>query len=281
MIGSVTWRGLTLGTGSLYGINSVEGWEDHPDIPSRDTDKGFGDGAHPGRQRVAARVVTVEGHLLDHDAAEGLVAALEAATVRSEALESLQVTQYGRTLTAQARIVRRAIPQGMDYGVGWATWALQWKCPDPLRYMADAAPASVGLPVATGGIVLPTSLPTTLGVIGSDGRLRLPNEGSATYRPEDLVVRGPLLSGFQVVDLPTGRVLRYEDALPTTADFVVLDSKRRRVLLNGTTDRRGKLTRAQWFDVPPGGTEVAWASIGADNSPDALLTATTPRGAVL
>lgn len=281
MIGRVTWRGITLGTGTPYGVTGVEGWEDLPDIPSRDTEKGFGDGVHPGRQRLAARVVTVEGNLLDHEAADGLVAALEAATTRSEALEPLRITQFGRTLTAYARITRRALPQSMRYGQGWADWALQWKCPDPLRYMEDASPVSVGLPVATGGITLPTTLPAALGVIGSDGRLALPNAGTTAYRPERIVARGPLPAGFEVVDLPTGRVLRYEDALLTTADFVVLDSQRRRVLLNGSTDRRGKLTRAQWFDVPPGGTELAWSSLGPGYSVDALLTATTPQGAVL
>jgi hypothetical protein len=280
MIGRVTWRGITLGTGTPYGITSVEGWEDvdtRADDEERDTD----DGESPGQLYASARVVTIEGYLLDPEAGAGLVAALRRATPVSNALDTLTVEQHGQVLTTQARLRRRAMPQDLGYGAGWSTWLLQWRAPDPRRYSAAVQPFSVGFPVSTGGVTLPVTLPISLGQ-GSDGRVVLPNAGSAGYRPV-LRVTGPA-PGFLITDLGTGRRLRYEGTL-AEGEFVLLDNKRHRVLLNGTSDRRGLLSIAEWIEVPgqhydeagqlvTGGTELAFTSLGADG------TAGTLSGAV-
>lgn len=285
MIGRITFRGLTLGTGTRYGIRAVEGWEDLPDLADDSEAYTYDDGESVGDLRAAGRTVTVAGYVYDRDATDGLVAALAAATRKSRALDVLTVEQFGRTLAAQARVLRRALPQAKGYGAGWQEWTLAFRCPDPRRYLPTAGDVATGLPTVAGGIALPVALPVAIGSPTSTGILALGNAGDAPYRPV-LRAAGPLPNGFEARHVETGRRLRYEAPLAKD-DTLVLDCGRRRVRLNGDTDRRAYLTVAEWFEVPggqdgaPGGATLAWASLGPDLDPAASLAAVTPPAGAL
>lgn len=280
MNGSFTWRGLTLGGDSPYWITKVTGWEDLPDLTSTDEARPFRDGNIPRPLYARGRVVTIEGELHDPDAAGRLVAALQAGTAKSDELGPLVGTMFGRTLTAQARLQRRSLPQDLGYGVGVQEWALQWSCPDPLRFGSLNSSPGIRLPGAAAGVVLPTVLPTVLGSAG--GAVDLPNDGNAAYRPV-LRVTGPTAGGFLLTDSITGRRLRYAADVPA-GETVTVNLDLRRVTLSGGTSVRRLLDLAEWFTVPPGGTTVGFAQLdaGSPTDPRATLTAVdVPSGAHL
>jgi hypothetical protein len=56
-----------------------------------------------------------------------------------------------------------------------AWFALQWKCPDPLRYGVAQAPVSTGSAHVGGGLVYPLVYPLTYGTAGTPGQVTLTN----------------------------------------------------------------------------------------------------------
>jgi len=277
---TIEWRGLTISRDTGYRVTAISGWEDLPDLTSTDEPRAFRDGDITRPRYARGRVVTVEGHLTDPGATGGLVAALQIAAARSDQVEPLSITLFGRRLTAQARIVRRTLPQDLGYQVGRQRWALQWSCPDPLRFGPLVGSPATRLPGAATGVVLPTTLPAALGSAGN--AVDVPNDGNAAYRPV-LRVTGPTAGGFQISDIATGRRLRYAADVPV-GETVTVDLDLRRVTLSGGTSVRRLLDVAQWFDIPSGGTTIRFTQLATGGTPDPRATLTAldiPAGAHL
>lgn len=90
------------------------------------------------------------------------------------------------------------------------------------------------------------------GTIANLGQLTVTNTGNTSTSPTITVgAGGRFVSGFQVVEVETGRVLSY--AVGTSSnDQVTLNNRTRRATLNGGGDVTGNLVIRQWFSVPPG-----------------------------
>lgn len=90
------------------------------------------------------------------------------------------------------------------------------------------------------------------GTIANLGQLTVTNTGNTSSSPTITVgAGGRFVSGFQVVEVETGRVLSY--AVGTSSnDQVTLNNRTRRATLNGGGDVTGNLVIRQWFSVPPG-----------------------------
>jgi hypothetical protein len=155
---------------------------------------------------------------------------------------------------------------------GWALCRVGFRIVDPLIYSGGPTgvrTATMGLPLAVGGLcVSPLCAPFGVTATVVAGSAVLVACGTSATGLQ-LVVYGPCTDP-RVTLLTEGagaQVLRYHGAL-AAGQFLVLDTKARTALLNGTVSRRG-LVSGDWFLLPPGGGEVAFAA--ADYSPDARL----------
>lgn len=268
---SATWRGLTIGgDGGAHRIQRIQGWEDLPGVRDMDVERPRAHGDFPGEQWAAGRAVTIEGVSVG-DNLDALLLELQAATsLLSATMSDLTITSHGRTLTATGAVVRRQMPEDVKNGQRAFPWALQWQCPDPLRYAA-AVTVSTGLPAAGGGLVYPLTDPLDYGTPGETGQRTLINGGTADA-PLLFVVTGPLPSGFEIS--AAGQRITYPVAVPA-GQVITIDTAAGALLVEGTSDRRSDLTSADWLVVPAGSTlTVQFTSLGGAYDPAATLTAT-------
>lgn len=269
----VEWQGVTIGGGTNpYTVQTISGWDDLPDVVSYDQPRSRGHGDHVGDQFSGPRIVTVEGTIADLAARDSLAAALQAATRVGSDVADLAITSFNTRLTAGARLLRRSLTVQVGYGAGLIPFALQWKCPDPLRYGPAQAAVSTGLPTSGGGIVYPLVYPLAYGSAGTPGQIVLTNSGTAAA-PFVAQVTGPLPSGFQVSS-SAGERIRYEYAV-AAGETITIDTGEGTVVTQGTADRRGYLTVADWIQVPAlSSVTLQFTSLGG--AYDAAATLTVP-----
>jgi hypothetical protein len=268
--GEITWRGLTLGGDvSDFEITEITGWEDLGDVEDYSQSRARGHGEHPGDLYARARIVSITGEVVDSARRDALAAELRAATGLDSQVRDLTVDLFGQVLTAGARLLRRSITIDTSYVVGGVRFALQWRCPDPLRYGPAQPSQSVGLPSAGGGLTYPLAYPLDYGAVGEDGSLTLTNLGTAPA-PIVLEVRGPLPEGFEVS--AAGQRLRYPVPVPA-GQVITIDTGAGTVLVEGTADRRANLTIADWMQVPAMMSLVLqFTALGSASDPGARLT---------
>jgi hypothetical protein len=275
--GEVTWRGLTLGGDvSDFEITEITGWEDLGDVEDYSQPRARGHGEHPGDLYSRARIVSVTGEVVDSLRRDALAAELRAATGLDSEIRDLSVDLFGLVLTAGARLLRRSVTIVPSYVVGGVPFALQWRCPDPLRYGYPQPSQSVGLPTSGGGLAYPLAYDLDYGAAGEDGSLTLTNPGTAPA-PIVMEVRGPLEQGFEVS--AAGQRLRYPVPVPA-GQVITIDTGAGTVLVEGTADRRANLTIADWFQVPAlSSLMVQFTSLGGAYDPGAALTVPAFRAA--
>lgn len=161
-------------------------------------------------------------------------------------------------------------PLGLQYQA-------QVTCPDPYRY-GPLVTASTGLPSPGGGMVFPLFDGTgklEFGNPGDLGQLTLSNPGT-TDAYLTFTITGPVLGGFSLTDVGSGRQIAYGGDVASGATVVVVDSATGRVTLNGS-DRTGELTARQWWSVPAGGSStVQFATFGASGQTGSLTASLAP-----
>lgn len=231
------------------------------------TQRAWQSGAWLSRAFYAGRVVTLKGSLYAPDEASAVDA-------RERLLGSLpltdpevmQVTEGGVTLQA-------AIRQDTDQDVSWltptsATFDLQLFAPDPRRVSLTEHTASTGLPLWSGGLMAPFTVPFTIDAEGSAGVLRVVNAGTADA-PATIRLDGPLDAPF-IRHEESGSQLAF-DLTVTDGQWLVIDLDAHTVKLNGQASRRGQM-RGEWFTLTPGLNTISWGA--ASGGDDSLLTVT-------
>lgn len=273
----VTWGGFVIGGGGQYHVEEIAGWDDLPDITAYDAPRSRGHGDHIGSQYLRSRIVTVSGNIANRAARDSLAQALIAASpVQTDTIQELTVETFGQALSAKARLIRRSLPVGENYAAGAVPFALQWKCPDPLRYGAVQPTVSTGLPTSSGGLVYPLVYPLDYGTAGTPGRVTLTNDGTADA-PFVATVLGSLPTGFELS--ANGQRIRYE-APVAAGETITIDTGEGAVVAQGTADRRGNLTVADWIQVPAGSAiTVQFTSLGGAYDPAATLAVSGFRSA--
>lgn len=112
------------------------------------------------------------------------------------------------------------------------------------------------------------------GLPGESAIIEMDNPGTAdTWATHQ--VDGPVLGGFEIVDIPTGRRLRWTGDIPDGLALTI-DTRTGTVLLDGVADRSNLLTVRQWAPVPVGGTSVVFLPL--QNYTTAHLTSTWASG---
>lgn len=255
-----TFAGIAMaGDGSSqYKINSITGWDDLPDARFDSNARSNAHGEFDGPVWSAARTVTIAGECRNAPTRDALLAALGGAFVfaGANAGSTLSVTLAGQTLTSVAKVIAasKARVSG-EWGIGRFGWQVQFRCSDPLRY-AGAVTDTATMPTTSGGLVFPLFMVSgilTWGTVAVPQVVDLTNTGTADTSVLLSVSAGgtALVGGFSIIETITQSVLTYVDDLQA-GNTVTFDSSTGAVTLNGTADRRGSLTVAQWWQVPAG-----------------------------
>lgn len=112
------------------------------------------------------------------------------------------------------------------------------------------------------------------GLPGESAIITMDNPGTADTWATHMV-DGPVLGGFEILDIPTGRRLRWTGDIPEGLALTI-DTRTGTVLLDGVADRSNLLTVRQWAPVPVGGTSVVFLPL--QNYTTARLTSTWAPG---
>lgn len=271
--GQIEFGGVLLGAGTPYRWVELAGWEDLPDVSTGDVDRPGMHGAWPGRSLVGERVITWQGRIkgVPLDQFPATIKAFRAATRIGDEQE-LVISALGETLLTYGRVTKRAIPQGLAYRVGSASFSVQWTCSDPRRYSVAERSASAYLAVGVdvgGGLTYPLTYPLDYGTgPASTSTLIAVNELDADSPPV-LVVRGPIERPM-IVNLLTGVQLEFGITL-ASSDTLVIDCRVGTVLLNGITDRLYTRTAAS-------APIEMFAVAGGESNPIALMAASWDEG---
>lgn len=151
-------------------------------------------------------------------------------------------------------------------------------CPDPYKY-GPLMSAATGLPSPPpSGLAFPLFTTTgflDFGLPGDPGQVTLTNPGT-TDAFLTFAISGPVLGGFSLTDVASGRQITYAGDVPGGSTVLIVDSATGRATLNGS-DRSGELTSKQWWSVPPGGSStVQFATFGAAGQTGSLTASLSP-----
>lgn len=257
-LGDITF-GQVDGFGVEWILSTFGGWTDSAPSTGGSQQRAADHGAWIDGAYYGARVLTMEGYAVagSWDAAEAAGNRLLGAVP----LSMLEPLVVGTSIPRQVLVRQEGQPL-VEVVNHWARFSLSLLAPDPRRYSVAVTTVETGLPTTTGGLSLPLSLPLSIGATVASGVLTATNSGNMATRPT-LTVYGPV-GPFSITHRGTGQVLRFHESIPA-GRRLVLDTDRRRALLDGTAGRR---VTGSWFEYAPGDNEVAFA---ADYNEDARL----------
>lgn len=149
---------------------------------------------------------------------------------------------------------------------GWTVTRCAFAALDPRIYSGAETVESTGLPSSSGGLTWPVTWPQVWPAVVSSGRIQAYNAGGTATRPR-LVINGPATDP-RVTLVGTGQVLAWDLEL-AAGQWLDVDTDRRTSLINGQVSRSGQMTSRQWFELPPGFSEIAFDA--ATPNPDASL----------
>lgn len=281
----IIWRDVTLyGHRDLgrFTFSELDGWDSLPDARQ---DSNARPQAHG---RFDAEVFSDERHVmasgLCQTAAErdAMLAELQASfNFSARTPLPLRITHAGRTLTADARLLRFK-PTPVNWGAGFFGWAAEWVCADPLRY-GDPVSVPTTFPTLRGGLEydLYTDGTTDTGYLeygaASDtGRIMVTNTGSAEASVLFQVAGLVDSLGFDIAQIDTDKRLRFVGPV-ATGSTLVMDGGTGNVLIDGSGERGGQLIIRDWPLIGPhSSVELAFIPLGSTTN--ARLTAVVRPG---
>jgi Phage tail protein len=230
-------------------IDTLEGW-DSPEVRADIQQRQADHGAWPAPVYLSERPVTLGGKVIAQSR-ELLDLALEQ-LYAATALTDTPLTVY-ETIPKTATVRRSGKTMAHRLTPTVAEWSALVTAPDPRRYATGWETGSTGLPMSSGGLTLPFTLPAQIAATTVSGQVTATNQGTFETRPI-LVVDGPVTDPqiITVYDDGTSAALSYADDL-ADGDELVIDTDAHTATLNGAVSRRRFLSGA-WPQIPPGDT---------------------------
>lgn len=230
-----SWSGIEFSTATPFRPRKVTGWDAPPDGDTPEDPVAGWHGARRARVTRRRRVVEIEGSCTSNSARDYLFQMLGDALAEGfgvgESTSPLVGSVAGRELTADAQLLRyQPTIEPLPWGKGVWTWALQFVCPDPLRYGPQQ---SMSAPINTtqNGITWPITFPITFPANPRAGVVTVYNPGNAKRCPAVITLTGPL-STPGVVCVETSRRLEFSLDLGPS-DVLSIDTDTGVALLNG------------------------------------------------
>ena len=262
----VEFDGLALE--GAYQIQKIEGLADMPDVRTADLTIAGRHGARGGTDLLDARnvVITLDIYAWDPTTFAAAVQTLREAFQIREAGEGVLAFQLhgiadGQPARLFCRPRRLALPLEPAYWHDWVTAIVELWAGDPVIYSDVEYGGATVLPEASDGLEFDVVFPIEFGDVGSGGVIFATNDGSW---PADVVVRidGPVTDP-RVENVTTGQVLEFDIDL-AAGEYLILDSRARTVMLNGTASRYSTLTdESRWWRLQPGPNEITFRAATA------------------
>lgn len=273
-IGTVQWGDLLMGPGTGYSISSLSGVDDMPEVRNSDVAKSDAHGDYTGPDYTGPRTVQLGLTLLadSPDRLREMTLALRRATQPGTMPADLQFLDWGISVAAKVR--RRAIPYDAENLWSSGTAALEFYCADPYLYGLDEQSESTTAYSPSAGRTYPRTYPLSYGSAGASGQINARNEGDAPAYPL-LRLDGPVANPS--VEQPGIGALLVLDTTLQAGDYLVIDTRSRAVLFQGSTPRRSWVRAGStWPILQPGDNQLVYRGSALPGAPGqtSLLTVT-------
>jgi hypothetical protein len=273
-LGRIQWGDLLMGPGTGYSISSIDGIDDLPEVRNQDVAKSDAHGDYTGPDYTGPRTVQLGLTLIADtpDQLRQMILDLRRATQPGTLPADLQLLDWGISVTGKVR--KRSVPYDAAYLWRTGTAAIEWYCADPYLYGADEQSASTTAYSPSAGRTYPRTHPVTYGSTGSSGTITATNSGDATAYPV-LRLDGPVAN--PTVEQTTTGALLVLDTTLQAGDYLILDTRSRAVLYQGTSPRRSWVRAGStWPTVEPGDNQFVYRGAALPGAPGqtSLLTVT-------
>lgn len=247
--------GVLLGHGTPYRFESFTPLAAF-EVRSDDIDLPGSHGTLAGRDLAGGRRVPISLVILGDSKAHALelLRTLQAAWRPRDADVDLLWREAG------AQYLLRGRPRLVDPDLALLAQAvirvtLRFQATDPFIYSPTEHLTGAIAPTPSVGRTYPRTYPWRYGARGAGGNMNVANNGTAPA-PWRAVVGGPC-SEPRLIS-PDGAIAYGGQLLD--GETLLIDSRDRSVLLQGTASRYALLTEFRWFDLPPGETEVLFST---------------------
>jgi hypothetical protein len=254
--------------GVAWIFEDLKGWTMGGGVETNFTPRPGRHGMHDGPAYRRQRVISISGACVADSAALAEQANDALSSLLADgSMGTFTVQNSRRVLSARVRLSDEPLDEWLGDDTAFR-WSLQFTAPDYRKY-GELVPVPTALPGGGSGLSWPIGSFFDFGAPPQTGSVVFTNTGTAPTEPT-VTITGPLESGFQVVQVETGRRLRYE--APVSGELV-LDNAEGTATAGGQ-DRTGLLTADDFFTVEPGATSTfQWSSLGSETSADpALMT---------
>jgi hypothetical protein len=255
---SVVLGGVSFGdlspSGVFYNLEDLEGW-DSPGSTGAVEQRSGARGGWASRAFQSPRLLRLTGGISVAEESQlepAIDTLLEA--IPLDDLGEIQVARKGSTRVAFVR--QDDTPAVEILSTTEAAFDVALIAPDPYRYSVSEHVLETTLPVSSGGLSLPTSLPFSIDGGSPTGFMAASNVGNVPS-PATVTIYGPVVMP-SVTNSKTGERITYSLDLASD-EFLVLDLDRRTALLNGVASRRGFI-RGDFFSIHPGANSIAFTS---------------------
>ena len=180
----------------------------------------------------------------------------------------LTIVQSGVSLWCPVRRDGDLIPTWM--GPTAFSWSVQLVDLDS-RMFGLALTGSTGLPVASGGFVVPETWPLVIAGGGSSGSVSLVNTGTETG-PVVIRIDGPCPAFAISHQSPLGLSTFASSLVLNVGEFVLIDMEAKTMMANGQASRSLFITSRAWTSFYPGPN--SWSFTAASYNAASLMTVT-------
>ena len=264
------YNGLLVGADTDYPVAQISGLLDLPDIKSGDQDRLRRNGLHAGDDFLGGRSVSVTFEVYaDTDsefetAMENLLNATAPGGPEVGLAFQLPGVADGNKAVVFARPRKRSVQMDTSYLYRIPTVLLEFFAVDPRIYSATLSSSSISVAVTSGGLEFDATPDLTFGTTGEGGTFNAKNNGSfpagALFR-----VEGPC-SNPRIENLTLDRTIELDITL-ATGEYLLIDTERRTVLLDGTASRYSALTAdSEWFDLAAGDNSIKFRASTASGA---------------
>lgn len=265
-IGQITMTGVDQ-NGVEWTLSNIKGWFDGWGASqSGVTNRDHQDGGYADPVYAAPRVVEIKGGM-QADTWDQITKSwdllLEGLPLSD--LVPMPVFTGGGAVPEQFLSIRQHQIPLIERFDDTATFSLSVIAPDPRKYDMIEQSATLALPISSGGLSVPVTVPANVNASSAQSGGALVNAGNLTTYPI-LAVTGPCPS-CSITNLTTGRSIRVLEAVPA-GQTLLIDTRRR------TASQSGQARRVigAWWGLEPGSNSVIFQASGYDAA--ARLTVT-------
>lgn len=257
-----TGSGTIDDNGVRWVLESITGWDGAPATTGDSAQRSADHGVWLGSAYYGPRLIEVVGSVqTDWETGNDCITQLAAAVPISDTAVA-KIGGAGPDLQAEVRMNGELLVTGSQ---NVTRFSLSLIAPDPRRY-GDEVTESTGLPLTTGGLTVPMTVPLSMPAVTSSGRLTVTNAGNMATRPV-FAVTGPC-PPFTITQTSTGRRLSALEAVDP-GRVLYLDTDQRMALLDGTSLR---VVTGTWFEIEPGDNDIQFSSASYDANASLSVT---------